>query len=130
MQVEFAEFPRAKLFVGGCVARGVGSSFRASAHAHTSEKDKFKGWICVRSKNPDTLRLIDGEPTNLMKHEYAHILTGEGHTDRYWRVLASIGGYMERESYFGHKRSTYLPLRQKWEDVRHLVVTDCVPIDN
>ena len=68
-QIDFPEFPRAKVFVGGCVERGDGSSFRASAHAHV--KDSFAGWICVRSKKPETLRLPNGEPRNLMKHEYA-----------------------------------------------------------
>lgn len=120
MQIEFGEFPQAKIFIGGCVERGDGSSFRASAHAHTAEGE-WQGWICVRSKKPDALRLYDGSPTNLMKHEYAHILTGDGHTDRFWRMLAALGGYMERKSYFGHKRETYIKLRQSWNDVAEKV---------
>ena len=122
MKIPFPEFPKAKVFVGGCVERGEGSSFRASAHAHT-KAGEFQGCICVRSKKPEILRLPDGEPTNLIKHEYAHVLTLEGHTKRYWTVLASIGGYMERVSYFGHKKKDFDKLRIPWEKVnRELLV--------
>jgi len=121
MEVPFPEFPLCRVFVGGCVERGEGSSFRASAHTHISHV--YKNWICVRSKKPETLRLRDGEPTNLMKHEYAHVLTGEGHTRRYWLTLARIGGYMERESYFGHQRKDFIPLRSRWIDVKRIVAT-------
>lgn len=120
MQVEFKEFPKAKVFVGGCIERGDGSSFRRSAHAHCMKGDKYKGWICVRSKKPETLRLPDGEPTNLMKHEYAHILTEQGHTKKFWETLYSIGGFMERNSYFGHKKTSFK--RAKWEVLKDLLL--------
>lgn len=123
MQVDFPEFPRAKVFIGGCVKRGEGSSFRASAHAHTSSS-QYQGWICVRSKKPETLRLPDGTPSNLMKHEYAHILTLEGHTRRFWETLAKIGGFMERESYFGHKKETFIKMRVPWSEVADKVRAD------
>ena len=124
-QVDFKEFPRAKVFVGGCVSRGDGSSFRSSAHAHSS-KCKDAGWICVRSKKPETLRLPDGEPTNLMKHEYAHILVDEGHTKKFWETLYKLGGYMDRESYFGHKKKDFK--RGKWDEVKKQVQEDTFKI--
>ena len=127
MFIPFPEFPKAKVFIGGCVKRGEGSSFRASAHAHIADKDEHKGTICVRSKNPDALRLTDGTPTNLMKHEYAHILVSEGHTKKYWTMLSQLGGYMERESYFGHKKKDFIKLRTDWETVKNKVANSISP---
>lgn len=86
---EFAGHPEvAGVFVGGCVDRGDGSSFRAAAHAHTDEPNK--GWVCVRS--PRRLRTAAGGPSQVMLHELAHVLTGDGHTDR-WRAMARSLGY-------------------------------------
>jgi hypothetical protein len=85
------------LFIGGCVQRGVGSSFRHQAHAHTSGPDK--GWICVRSHRRlfAATRQADGSwattkrPSRLMWHEYAHILTGTGHDERWRRQMRELG---------------------------------------
>lgn len=122
MEIEFREFPKAKVFVGGCVERGEGSSFHASAHAHTTPSDKFHNWICVRSKQPRAVHNYCGEPTNTMLHEYAHILTGEGHTKKFWTMLANIGGFMERESYFGHKAKDYMKIKKNWSDIKSEVM--------
>lgn len=73
----------AGVFVGGCVERGVGSSFRAQAHAHTSG-DRF-GWICIRGWK----RLYQ---RGLMLHELAHVLTRQGHTDEWRACLRELGG--------------------------------------
>jgi len=91
----FAGYPELKgVFVGGCVERGDGSSFRARAHAHTTWRGgvpkESDGWICVRSTK--RLYKADGSPSNLMLHELAHILTNQGHTDRFRDKLRELGG--------------------------------------
>lgn len=83
--------PAVRVFVGGCVERGEGSSFRAMAHAHNdSRHDENFGWICVRS----TYRVLtdSGKPTTLMLHEIAHVLTpNEGHTAKWAACLSGLG---------------------------------------
>ena len=80
-------FPEvAGIFAGGCVERGEGSRFRAKAHSHTT--GKFTGWICFLSAK----RLTNLE---LMLHEIAHVLTGEGHTDKWRERLLQIGGTLD-----------------------------------
>lgn len=96
------------IFLGGCVARGVGSSFRAQAHAHNSRilKTRFdinRGWICIRSiarlgkyhtvaqDDGWTLIVID-RASRLLMHEYAHILCeGHGHDDKWRKIMQKLG---------------------------------------
>lgn len=74
------------IFTGGCVSRGVGSSFRAKAHAHWG--GEWAGWICVRKPE----RLSDRE---LMLHELAHILTEKGHVAEWRERLVALGGTLD-----------------------------------
>jgi len=82
------------IFVGGCVKRGEGSSFRAKAHAHNFTIDPLFGWICVRSLKRIGIYVLnydgqfDGEiitPSNLLWHEYSHILLPNRGHDKIWR---------------------------------------------
>lgn len=74
------------VFVGGCVERGDGSRFRAKAHAHTD--GEHAGWICYLSAKRLPIREI-------ALHELAHILSGEGHTDKWRETLLAIGGTLD-----------------------------------
>jgi len=91
----------AGIFVGGCIERGVGSSFRRQAHAHNYPGTEHFGWVCVRSHRRlfASVRLPDGSwttserPSQLMLHEYAHLLApGHGH-DEHWMLAAHQLGY-------------------------------------
>ena len=123
--VEFPEFEKYKtqgfkgVFVGGCIERGDGSSFRAKAHAHNEPyikvdsiivKDehgnpkvwKHFGWICVRSAK--RLYTRPGQPSNLMWHELCHILTpGHSHDD-VWRAKAREYGVYIGKRYAKQRR--------------------------
>ena len=77
------------IFVGGCIERKEGSSFRAKAHAHLvkhkGKYSKYGGWICIRSAK----RLSQ---INLLRHELAHIIVGQGHTKKFYECVRRIGG--------------------------------------
>lgn len=84
-----------KVFVGGCVARGEGSRFRAKAHAHiegalylSPSQRRYLGWICFLSEK----RLKSRE---LCLHEAAHILSNSGHTDKWRKKVLEIGGTLD-----------------------------------
>lgn len=73
------------IFVGGCIERKEGSSFRRKAHAHCYKTDKYFGYICVRS----TKRLynLKGNASLLLWHELAHITTRDGHGRKFYLWL-------------------------------------------
>ena len=74
------------VFVGGCVARGEGSRFRAKAHAHI--EGKFKGWLCFLSNKWLHVK-------ELWLHEIAHLLTDSGHDDKWRSKVIEIGGTID-----------------------------------
>jgi hypothetical protein len=81
------DYPEVRgVFIGGCVERGVGSKFRAKAHAHTGGSSR--GWICFRSERWLSCR-------ELWLHEVAHVVTREGHTDRWRAFLLQLGGTLD-----------------------------------
>jgi hypothetical protein len=133
-----AAYPQLKgVFLGGCVKRGVGSSFHAGAHAHTywpSSDDQSEaavqrrecfGWVCIRKAervNEHTLTM----------HELAHILTaGEGHNDVFRAMAKRLGGSFrpkrarpremtpETATYF-KVRDEFQILDREWERLRDL----------
>lgn len=78
------------VFVGGCVHRGDGSSFRRKAHAHVKAGDK-PGWICVRSAK--RLYQPNGRPTLLMWHELAHqFVPYEYHGPQWKKTMRALCG--------------------------------------
>lgn len=91
------------IFLGGCVRNGVGSSFRAQAHAHNHKTDEYFGWVCFRSIrrlggyalvecDDGTTEVQITKPSKVLIHEWAHILTpGEGHTDRWRAMMQKLG---------------------------------------
>jgi len=110
--IEYEPFKKYKevkgVFVGGCVDRGDGSRFRRMAHAHTHNPNI--GWICVLS--PKRLYNSNNGASQLMLHELAHILTLQGHTDK-WREQAHQLGYRlrfwETKEYFICRKKGFRP---------------------
>ena len=74
------------VYVGGCVARGDGSSFRSKAHAHII--GRYTGWLCFRRAD----RLMC---ESLVIHELAHLTTGHGHDDTWRAEVMRLGGTLE-----------------------------------
>lgn len=88
----------AGIFIGGCVQRGPGSSFRRRAHAHNRRGDAFFGWVCIRSAR--RLLAPSGKPSTLLLHEYAHILTPNHGHDEAWRAaITALGRPAEAKRY-------------------------------
>jgi len=112
--INFPEFEQYKAqgykgtFVGGCVERGEGSSFRKQAHAHCYKIGSHFGWICVRSAK----RLYNkaGQASLLMWHEMAHITTQSGHDKKFYMWLRDhsvIRKDEERTSQWAYLCRTY-----------------------
>lgn len=96
------------IFIGGCVDRGIGSSFRAQAHAHNHRENPHFGWLCVRAyrrlgvveelpRDDGRIEVVIHKPSRLLWHEYAHILTpGHGHDDTWRRKMKELGQPLEK----------------------------------
>ena len=85
-----------RVFVGGCVERGEGSSFRAKAHAHNDKRDSHFGWICFRSGK--RLFTATGNPSQLLLEEIAHILApGQPHNATWVRRYQELGAPLSKE---------------------------------
>lgn len=119
-------FPQVKgVFVGGCVSRGDGSRFRALAHAHTTKSDDHYHWICVLSKRRP-LNTESGNLSQLMLHEVAHILTDNGHTDK-WRKAARELGYKLPKHYWPKKKVVRTTIHLRSGDVKKIYGWKRVP---
>jgi len=102
------------IFLGGCVERGVGSSFRATAHAHCVPGHRCWGWLCFRSiralgrveivansDGTETVTILT--PSATLWHEYAHLLApGHWHDEYYRTKLRGLA-----EHYGGQAKRAY-----------------------
>lgn len=85
--------PATGIFLGGCVRvgdvcelpKGRRGGPAPLAHAHTG--GEFKGWICFQLPE----YFYGANYHHLRMHELAHIISGEGHTDRWRRALEALG---------------------------------------
>jgi hypothetical protein len=96
----------AGVFVGGCVSRGDGSSFRALAHTHLNEAvDPYYLWICVRSEK--RLLTASGEPTRILRHEAAHAIAPKAShgSKSFIAALVVVGIRTDSYSAAGRKRA-------------------------
>lgn len=80
------------VYAGGCVAFGIGVypalELSERAHSHLGAGPE-KGWVCVRYAND--VYDDDGNLTYWTIHELAHVLTGQGHTRKWWRLMRAWG---------------------------------------
>lgn len=132
------------IFLGGCVAKGVGSSFRAQAHAHNHKDDPHCGWVCFRSikrlgkyemveQDDGTALITISKPGSTLIHEWAHILVpNQGHTDRWRAKMRELGQKIKPHHQKKAKLVTPLPVRKTmcatcpfrpdgWTEVRPLL---------
>ena len=88
----------AGVFVGGCVERGEGSSFRRKAHAHPDNPKwthQHPGWICVRSAKRLYVKGTN-KPSLLMWHELSHLFVPyEYHGPTFKRTMRKLCGRVD-----------------------------------
>lgn len=82
--------------IGGCISKD-DSIEGCSAHAHCSNEDLHKGWICLHHK--DQL-----QKTNTLYHEVAHLLINTspsipGHGKAWYDKFIEIGGDVSSSKY-------------------------------
>lgn len=111
------------LFVGGCVQRGVGSSFRRVAHAHNHKGDETYGWICFRS--PKRVLTPSGKPSVTVYHEYAHILCPNRGHDRLWRETITRLGFPGEAKRVQKIYCKHREARMQWEGNREVLACPC-----
>jgi len=86
------------IYVGGCIDERVawGIWEGAAAHAHNDRKSPWFGWICILHAR-DVLTPT-GKPSNILLHEYAHLLAPDvGHTAKWKRIVTELGAAKEIE---------------------------------
>lgn len=77
------------IFLGGCVdTRQPGNiSKRCSALAHAHISGRNKGWVCFQL--PEYYH--DPKHRWVRMHELAHIMSGQGHTDKWREAMMKLG---------------------------------------
>ena len=100
----------AGLAVGGCIDPDVGDLPGAGtlAHCHVNPRQRvdFDGWICVKSARVLGFRL-------LLLHEVGHLLTRDGHGDRWRKKVRQIGGRLGPVTYSGMQLLDYRKGRKR-----------------
>ena len=98
-------WPVLGVYVGGCVSRGVGSSFRALAHTHTRDGDPYLRWICVRSAK--RVLTDSGKPTRILLHEVAHVIAPKSQHGNaaFVKALSAVGIHTDSYSRAGRSRA-------------------------
>jgi hypothetical protein len=84
------------IYSGACVdERGAWGIWQdADAHAHSLSKNEWYGWICIH--DPKKVLTRAGSASDLVLHEYAHLLVPDaGHTTRWKQEVTRIGGGRE-----------------------------------
>jgi len=84
------------IYSGACVdERGAWGIWQdADAHAHNTSKNEWFGWICVL--NPKKVLTKSGVASNVVLHEYAHLLAPDsGHTVRWKQEVTRLGAGSE-----------------------------------
>lgn len=90
-------WPSMQFHFGGCVEDN--HRFRAQAHAHCLPKDKRFGWVCVLSSKESRLVTPTGRPTTLLAHEVAHMITKQGHSEKWRNCITQLGFPAEAARY-------------------------------
>lgn len=123
-------FPEVKkINILGCPSgsRPVYPQSGAEAHAHSSPGDKHKGHICIIRGLPEWIyKFGTDEPSNLMWHEYAHIVSEDveltipfGHGQKWQEVMRQLG-----QNWYGsyyQTNSDFLDPRIKIDDLKNIV---------
>ena len=86
------------VYVGGCVEeRGAWRLWHEQhGHAHNDTTDPWFGWICILDVKDVITRA--GNPTQILLHEYAHLLApNQGHSVKWKRITTELGAGREVE---------------------------------
>ena len=102
------EFPELNeiwgIYVGdGCVTgQDPLEWLEVDAHAHVL--DEWNGWICIA--NPAKVVTPNGNPTQLVLHELAHILCKKpGHGKKWYDTICRLGAKHEGKKYYKTRTS-------------------------
>lgn len=86
------------VFAGGCIAGTEAVYWRnTDGHAHVDLEDPWQGWICVA--DPTKVLTPKGNPSTLLLHELAHLLTGQSHGKAFQAACTVLGIPREGEHY-------------------------------
>jgi hypothetical protein len=101
------------VFVGGCIEHGEGKwrDPANAAHSHL-ERGMVRGWICLSSDR--FLLMVDGSgrPNPVLTHEAGHVITEQGHTQKWAATVRALGGVVLPEEVEPVRRQPGMFLRR------------------